>query len=626
MKKYSIVIPTYNHCNELLKPCLESIANYTDLDNIEIIIVANGCTDNTKEYVSSLTYPIKLIWFDEPLGYTKATNIGIQNALGEFIILLNNDVEILTSEKNAWINQLEESFIQDKLTAIAGPLSLWDKDVQSNFIVFWCAMIKKEIFQQIGILDEIFNPGYGEDIDFAVRALKAGFKIKSLDDITFKNGTNTGNFPIWHKNNKTFGQIKEYKSYIVNRNKLTLRNRYNPPVVDTSNIKIGVITPTFNDQQFIKSSINSVKLQTIKNIHHYIYNDASTDDTKLILDEYSSDTYFHVIHGTHNLGQSYARNQLIKEALKDQCTHIALLDADDTWTIDHIELSLAALNSNDIVYSTPHFVDQNDSTLFPINIPIPQMFIGKQLMHNNFIWISSVLAKSDCFKENTFDSNLNSIEDWDMWYRLNQQGYKFVNKKDLTTYYLIKQNGAGSFNQTKHNMFRNKHKTLSSLKLHLGCGDEYDDDYINVDFYIPEDKKIDARFDILSIPYPDNSVDEIKAFHVIEHFDFFEIQKILKEWNRVLKPGGKLYVETPDFLSTCDAFVKGSEEFRIFLYNQFFGHNWFPGGAHKFLFTENQLRVNLDWAGFKNVIRVAPASKYVQPATTHLFLTVEAYK
>lgn len=626
MIKYSIVIPTYNHCEDLLKPCIESIAAYTDLDNVEIIVVANGCNDNTREYVNSLSYPVKLIWSDKPLGYTCATNIGIRKAVGEYIILMNNDVEILASKRNSWIEQLQDLFNRDSRVGIAGPLSLWDNDVQVQFIVFWCAMIPRKVFNELGLLDEEFNPGYGEDIDFALRVQKAGYSIQSLDDIEYKGGTNTGNFPIWHKNNCTFSQIAEYTNHIVKRNRILLRRRYRPVEVDVRNMRIGVITPAYNDEDHIERAISSVKLQTVGNLYHYIYNDCSLDSTGQILQGYSQDSAIHLVQGSQNLGQSSARNQLIAQALKDGCTHIAFLDSDDSWSIDHIELSLTGLGSADLVYSLPNFVDQAGVMMSPVNIPVPGVFVGKQLMHNNFIWISSVVARAECFVSNQFDSDLNSIEDWDMWYRLNQQGYRFINREGNSVYYLIKPNGAGAFSQDKHRLFRNKHSTLPSLKLHLGCGDEYQDDYINVDFYIPEDKKVDARFDILSIPYPDNSVDEIKAFHVIEHFDFFEVQKLLKEWNRVLKPGGKLYLETPDFLSTCAAFVQGSEEFRVFLYNQFFGHNWFPGGAHKFLFTETQLRVNLDWAGFRHVVRVAPASKYVQPSTTQLFLTVEAYK
>jgi predicted SAM-dependent methyltransferase len=172
---------------------------------------------------------------------------------------------------------------------------------------------------------------------------------------------------------------------------------------------------------------------------------------------------------------------------------------------------------------------------------------------------------------------------------------------------------------------------LTKLKLHLACGHDYDEDYINVDLYAPEDAKCDIRFDVQKLPYADNSIDEIKAFHIIEHFHFFEIKDVLNEWFRVLKPGGKLYLETPDFLETCRSFVEGSpsmhiEDWRVLLYGHFFAHAWVPGQTHKFLFTETQLRTNLGWAGFKHVERVRPASKYVMNETAHLFLTVEAFK
>ena len=54
--KYSVVIPTYNHCDDLLKPCIESIFKYTNLKDIELIISANGCSDNTSQYLDELRY------------------------------------------------------------------------------------------------------------------------------------------------------------------------------------------------------------------------------------------------------------------------------------------------------------------------------------------------------------------------------------------------------------------------------------------------------------------------------------------------------------------------------------------------------------------------------------------
>src|SRR5258708_7523634 len=101
--KYSIIIPTYQHFQDCLLPCIESVLKYTDISNIEIIIIANGCNDGTNEYLLSLDKNLfKIIIDEKPLGYTKATNLGIKEASGEYIILLNNDILLLDQPKNLW--------------------------------------------------------------------------------------------------------------------------------------------------------------------------------------------------------------------------------------------------------------------------------------------------------------------------------------------------------------------------------------------------------------------------------------------------------------------------------------------------------------------------------------------
>ncbi len=54
--KYSVIIPTYNHCDKFLKPCIEAILKYSHIKDIELIISANGCTDNTFEYLGNLNF------------------------------------------------------------------------------------------------------------------------------------------------------------------------------------------------------------------------------------------------------------------------------------------------------------------------------------------------------------------------------------------------------------------------------------------------------------------------------------------------------------------------------------------------------------------------------------------
>lgn len=224
--KFSIIIPTYNHCDDLLKPCVESIFQFTELSNVEIIVVANGCTDNTREYLNSVSDKVKTIWSDEPLGYTKATNLGIKASLGEFVILLNNDTLLLDQSKNLWIEMLHNPF-QDPKIGLTGPLQLYDYYADAPVLIFFCVMIRREVFDKIGYLDEIFSPGGGEDIDFTVRARAAGFEAIPIVNTVYNGDTNVGDFPIWHKDNRTFKEIPEYTNYIIKRNGLINCKRYN---------------------------------------------------------------------------------------------------------------------------------------------------------------------------------------------------------------------------------------------------------------------------------------------------------------------------------------------------------------------------------------------------------------
>ena len=232
MKKISIIIPSYNHLEDCLKPCIDSILKYTScaaMLDMEIIISANGCTDGTKEYLESLTdSQFRYVWSDESLGYTKALNEGIKISTGEFLIYLNNDTEFLPQELDTWINQLLKPFDDPKVGA-SGPLILYDRYADVQTLIFFCAMVRRSLIDIIGLPDEIYSPGGGEDIDFCAKAQLAGYKIVQVPegiDLTFTY-TNVGGFPIWHKDNQTFKDIPEYTNWIVKRNGLLNAKRYN---------------------------------------------------------------------------------------------------------------------------------------------------------------------------------------------------------------------------------------------------------------------------------------------------------------------------------------------------------------------------------------------------------------
>lgn len=110
---------------------------------------------------------------------------------------------------------------------------------------------------------------------------------------------------------------------------------------------------------------------------------------------------------------------------------------------------------------------------------------------------------------------------------------------------------------TLENSIKNKVETGQPIKLHLGCGPVILENYINIDGEYAANIPGVVVYDITQqLPIPDNSVEEILTVHVIEHLAPNEVSKTLKEWHRILKPGGSVATEWPDLLKACKFLVE----------------------------------------------------------------------
>jgi SAM-dependent methyltransferase len=101
------------------------------------------------------------------------------------------------------------------------------------------------------------------------------------------------------------------------------------------------------------------------------------------------------------------------------------------------------------------------------------------------------------------------------------------------------------------------------VKLNLGCGDKILPGYVNVDV---AESRAGKRPDVLCdlhrlTQFEDNSADEILSVHVVEHFWRWEVVGVLKEWVRVLKPGGRMILECPNLKSACESFLADPDGF-----------------------------------------------------------------
>ncbi|MDG4476032.1 class I SAM-dependent methyltransferase [Thiovibrio frasassiensis] len=91
------------------------------------------------------------------------------------------------------------------------------------------------------------------------------------------------------------------------------------------------------------------------------------------------------------------------------------------------------------------------------------------------------------------------------------------------------------------------------MKLHLGCGKRHIHGFVHID--VVDYPHVDHVSSIDSLPFiPDNSVDLIYNCHVLEHFKRRDVERVLQEWYRVLRPGGVLRISVPDFAKLCEVY------------------------------------------------------------------------
>lgn len=138
-------------------------------------------------------------------------------------------------------------------------------------------------------------------------------------------------------------------------------------------------------------------------------------------------------------------------------------------------------------------------------------------------------------------------------------------------------------------------KDKALLKLHLGCGNQHIDNYVNLDSR--KTRAVDLVCNIKQLPYLDNSAEVIETYHVIEHLPRHEVPRALNEWYRVLSHGGRLIIECPDVDELMRRYLEGDEK----QLDGIFGLQRFEGDYHLFGYNFKKLKTALEECGFTNI-------------------------
>jgi len=102
-------------------------------------------------------------------------------------------------------------------------------------------------------------------------------------------------------------------------------------------------------------------------------------------------------------------------------------------------------------------------------------------------------------------------------------------------------------------------KNTGGVKLHLGCGPRVLDGFINIDKYVINENIVNE--DIFNMSFPDNYANLIYSSHSLEHLPIRHARLALKNWFKILKPGGKLFLAIPDLEETIKCILNKNISF-----------------------------------------------------------------
>lgn len=230
-----------------------------------------------------------------------------------------------------------------------------------------------------------------------------------------------------------------------------------------------VIVTAHNSEKYISETLESLLNQTFNEWECLIIENGSTDSTIDIVQNYLSDLRFKLIKLINVSNKSAALNEGIIHAKHDW---ISILDSDDLWTKNKLELQSTFIKNHDIdVLGTQiQYVDANGNYLNNSpKLPTEQReIISCFFNHQNAIAnSSSVYRKSLHKKFGYYNVELIGVEDYDWWKRCARLGAKFANLNDVCFFHRVHDNS--NFNtQKKQQLFKNlidqTEQVLKSLK------------------------------------------------------------------------------------------------------------------------------------------------------------------
>ena len=155
-------------------------------------------------------------------------------------------------------------------------------------------------------------------------------------------------------------------------------------------------------------------------------------------------------------------------------------------------------------------------------------------------------------------------------------------------------------------------------KVEIGNKSPRPDDWVTVNLDKSTQPTVNAP--ATKIPLEDDFADLVYASHILEHLDYGNrhpsAYAALKEWWRILKPGGTLMVGVPDLEVLCELYLKGSTADRVMIMRMMMGGHLNEWDYHYAGYDQNLLASYLSYSGFENIERVRNFGLFTDDCTT----------